>query len=117
MKYYLLPADTAAYDSVADIPPAAVEGKIVVKGIAFRTKPPRVELEPLAEKATREKRDDSALLANVLATLREPRAYSVGEVAKLLNLSTSDVSRAKAALIKAGKLSANSKKGMMEVKA
>ncbi len=57
-RYYLLPTDTAAYDSVADIPPAAVDGKIVVKGIAFRPTP-RVELAPMTATTKREKRDDT----------------------------------------------------------
>ncbi len=55
------------------------------------------------------------MIESVLIVVQQG-ATSVAACAERLGIPASDVSRAKAALIKAGKLSANSKKGTMEVK-
>lgn len=123
--YYLIPADAPSFATLDDLTQhvraqtIAPDLSLVVQGTAKRLVS-RLELRPLDDdKPAAPKRDpeaDAKARLAVLAHVRKVGAGSIADVAKALDLTTIEVSRHKAALLKEGKL-AFSKKGTIQATA
>ena len=125
--YYLISIDNQGFDSLDELTKYACSGEsaprldvskyIVVKGTAKRLVQ-QFSLQPLDAKPAPAKRDkdaDAAMRAAVLDVARAALGpITVAEVAKLCNISTADVSRHKAALVKEGLVGGG--KGKLEAK-